>query len=294
MKRISGIHHVTIIASSPQRTLAFYTETLGLDLLCRTVNFDEPTVLHFYCGIGGVPLISFFVHEGSPPGRRGTGQVSLIVFAVPQGALPRWRRRLVKAGIVPDGRAWAFDEEYLCFSDPDGLSLALVEERLPVQAQSGRRSAIRRIRSIELQTEGFQHISQFLVDTMGFEAAGREGAVFRFLDGPADQPIAVDLLCTPNHRLGRDGPGIAHHVAWRVADEAALVAFAEELAAKNYDVSTVLDRQFFHAVHCRAPCGLNFALATVGPGFAGVVRTLSLPPWLEARRAEIERIAGAS
>ncbi|WP_079573553.1 VOC family protein [Bradyrhizobium erythrophlei] len=155
--------------------------------------------------------------------------------------------------------------------------------------------AIRRIRSVEIQIEGFQHTSRFLTERLGFEEFGQDGAVFRFLDGPPDRPIAVDLLCTPTHRPSHTGPGVAHHIALRVADSEALDRIATMLANCGFDVTPPLNRQYFQAVYFRGPCGVNFAIATDGPGFATDVpnqrsgEMVSLPPWLEPKRTMIER-----
>jgi hypothetical protein len=154
---------------------------------------------------------------------------------------------------------------------------------------------IRRIRSIEIQIEGFRHTSNFLTERLGFKEFGQEGAVFRFLDGPPDRPIAVDLLCTPTHQPGRAVPGVAHYVALRVADSDALAKIATMMANYGFDVTPPLNRQYFQAVYFRGPCGVNYALATDDPGFAIEVphqesaEMLSLPPWLEPRRSMIER-----
>jgi glyoxalase family protein len=242
------------------------------------VNFDEPSVLHFYFGDRrGSPgsMITFFVHEAEPPGLCGPGHVSSIVFAVPPGT-QSWRHR------------------------PDGLELALIEEATETNSNDQDREgptdrAIRRIRSVEIQIDGFQHTSQFLTKRLGFEEFGQEGAVFRFLDGPPDRSIAVDLLCTPTHRPGHTGPGVAHHIALRVADSEALGRIATMLANCGFDVTPPLNRQYFHAVDFRGPCGVNFAIATDGPGFTIDIpnqesaEMLSLPPWLEPKRKAIER-----
>jgi glyoxalase family protein len=302
LNTIGGIHHVTSIVADPKRTEEFYAGTLGLHLVRKTVNFDEPSVLHFYFGNRqGSPgsMITFFVHEAEPPGRCGPGHVSSVVFAVPPGTLLSWRHRLIERGADVMGTAWSFGEECLCFRDPDGLELALIEEATDQDAndqiaEEPADRAIRRIRSVEIQIEGFQHTSKFLTERLGFEEFGQEGAVFRFLDGPPDRPIAVDLLCTPTHRPGLAGPGVAHHIALRVADGDALGGLAAMLASCGFDVTPALDRQYFQAIYFRGPCGVNFAIATDGPGFAPDVpnersgEMLSLPPWLEPRRAVIE------
>jgi glyoxalase family protein len=178
--------------------------------------------------------------------------------------------------------------------------LALIEEATETDPNDQDKDepaarAIRRIRSVEIQIEGFQHTAKFLTERLGFEEFGQEGAVFRFLDGPPDRPIAVDLLCTPTHRPGHTGPGVAHHIALRVADSEALGRIATILSNCGFDVTPPLDRQYFQAVYFRGPCGVNFAIATDGPGFAMDIpnqesaKMLSLPPWLEPKRMAIER-----
>jgi glyoxalase family protein len=303
LTKIGGIHHITSIAADPKRTEDFYAGTLDLHLITKTVNFDEPSVLHFYFGDRrGSPgsIITFFVHEAEPPGLCGPGHISSIVFAVPSGTLQSWRHRLMERGADVIGSAWSFGEECLCFRDPDGLELALIEETTETGSNDQDKErpadrAIRRIRSVEIQIEGFQHASKFLTERLGFEEFGQEGAVFRFLDGPPDRPIAVDLLCTPTHRPGHTGPGVVHHIALRVADTEALDRIAKMLANCGFDVTPPLNRQYFQAVYFRGPCGVNFAIATDGPGFAidvpnqGSAEMLSLPPWLEPKRTAIER-----
>ena len=269
----------------------------------KTVNFDEPSILHFYCGdASGSPrsLISFFVHEGATRGQRGVGHVSAIVLAVAKGSLPKWRRHLKKSGAQIEGTAWAFGSEYLCFNDPDGLELALCEERNSRYGatDNGRdresEYRIKGIQSIEMQIEGFQFTSNFL-HKLGFTQTGHEGSLFRFQQGSHECPVIVDLLCTPDHRPGSPGPGLINHIALLVSDANALTSIASDIAAFGYDVTPPLDRQYFSAVYFRGPNGAKFAVATFGPGFPPVdnidqmADILSLPSWLEPQRAKIEQ-----
>jgi glyoxalase family protein len=206
---IGGIHHVTSIAADPRRTEEFYAGTLGLHFVRKTVNFDEPSVLHFYFGDGrGSPgsMITFFVHEAEPPGRCGPGHVSSIVFAVPPGTLPNWRHHLIERGADVTGNAWSFGEGCLCFRDPDGLELALIEEatdKAP-KDQVTEEPADRAIRRI-------QHTSKFLTERLGFEEFGQEGAVFRFLDGMDPRTGRSPSIFSALRPTGRVTPALASH-----------------------------------------------------------------------------------
>jgi glyoxalase family protein len=214
---IGGIHHITSIAADPKRTQEFYVG-LDLHLVRKTVNFDEPCVLHFYFGDRrGSPgsMITFFVHEAEPPGLCGPGHVSSIVFAVAPGTLQSWRHRLVARGADVTSNAWSFGEECLCFRDPDGLELALIDEAAETDSNDHDREgptdrAIRRIRSVEIQIEGFQHTSRFLTERLVFEEFGQDGAVFRFLDGP---PGPADRRRSSLH----SDPPAGSHRPWRRA-----------------------------------------------------------------------------
>jgi glyoxalase family protein len=257
---VGGIHHITSIATDPKRTQEFYVGTLGLHHVRKMVTFDEPSVLHFYFGdrrSSPGSMITFFVHGAEPPSLCGLGHVSSIVFTVPPGTLQSWHHCLVERGADVTGNAWSFGEECLCFRDPDGLELALIEEATETSSNDQDREgptdrAIRRIRSVEIQIDGFQHASQFLTERLGFEEFGQESAVFRFLDGPPDRSIAVDLLCIPTHRPGHTGPGVAHHIALRVADSEALGRIATMLANCGFDVTPPLYRQYFQSA-CANP-----------------------------------------
>jgi glyoxalase family protein len=296
MRQISGLHHVTSIGSSAELTVNFYTKVLGLRTVKRTVNFDKVEELHFYCGSfasGHAALIAFFIREGAAPGRSGTGQVAAITFSIPRHSMRLWRNRLLSNGVPVVGFARAFGEMHLCFTDPDGLHLSFVEQTTGFDSQpypfrsAEEPYAIVDIRSVEVHIEGYEHIARLFVDVFGFEANGRDGSVFRFQDRSATSTVAIDLLCAPDCEPGIPGPGVAHHVAWRVADERVLLRLRAMLADKGYDITPPLDRHYYQAAYFQAPGGLHFALATEGPGFLidepveTLGSTLRLPPWLE-------------
>jgi glyoxalase family protein len=300
MPKLNGLHHVTAVASNARKTVDFYCNILGLQLIKQTVNFDEPSILHLYCGPGdGVTasLLAFYIYPDGAAGRCGTGQVSAITFSVPQGSFDHWRQKLTRHGVPLKGQAWAFGEEYLCFTDPDGLELAMIEKSIPT---AGAEYAVTGIRSVEIRLRGFEHASQFLVDTLGMTIGERDGAVVRFYDGPATQPIAVDVLCMPTRRHGAAGPGVPDHVAWRVSTTAQLKRMRARLVEDGVDVSIQLDRLYFSAIYFEAPGGVQFAIATDHPGFTvdepatALGHTLCLPPWLARQRPAITRQIGPS
>lgn len=306
--RTAGIHHVTAIAGSPQENIDFYAGLLGLRLVKLTVNFDDPGAYHLYYGDdAGHPgtILTFFSWPGARRGRPGTGQVGQTSFAIPPGSLPFWRDRLDSAGVRPaepvpehDRR---FGESVLAFLDPDGLSIELVAHE-PSEAWPHRdgpvpaKHAIRGFHSVTLEEEGFVRTQELLVDTLGFQPVSQEGQVCRFRAGGDGPGNLVDIRMAPNMQPGMVAVGTVHHVAWRAEDDPSEVALQHDLANLGYNVTQVLDRQYFHSVYFREPGGVLFEIATDPPGFTAdesaeeLGTHLKLPPWLEAEREAIERV----
>jgi glyoxalase family protein len=301
---VPGLHHVSAICSDPQRNLDFYVGLLGLRLVKKTVNFDDPLTYHLYYGDGvGTPgtLLTFFAWISVPPmviaqGRQGSGQIVTTSLSVPAGSLDWWVDRLAAAAVDFGGPFARFDERVLTLEDPDGLPLELVARAeataatpwsgSPVPAEH----AIRGVGGVALCLEGYERTAELLTGTLGFSAYGNEGNRFRFRAGHA----ALDLLCAPDSAPGRMGTGVVHHVAWRVADEAEEDDWRAVLFGGGQDPTPVLDRRYFRSIYFREPGGVLFELATDGPGFAvdeppdALGGSLQLPPWLEERRARIE------
>jgi glyoxalase family protein len=301
---ILGIHHVTAIAGDPQRNLDFYTEVLGLRLVKLTVNFDDPTTYHFYFGDAqGRPgtILTFFPWANIPGGRAGTGQTTAVSFAIPQDALGFWAERLQQYQITMEQAASLTGEETLAFDDPDGMRVELVATPGAVSAETWAGAsvvperAICGVHSVTLSEEGYESTAALLTETMGFRLAGEKGNRFRYEVGDGGAGTYVDLLCLPDARPGRTGAGSIHHIAFRTPDDAQQKAWREELARLGYNVSPVMDRQYFHSIYFREPGGVLFEIATDPPGFATdetverLGTELKLPPQYEARRAEIER-----
>jgi len=278
--KIPGIHHVTAIASEPQRNLDFYTNLLGLRLVKLTVNFDDPGTYHFYFGDEtGRPgsILTFFPWKGARPGRAGSGETSVVSFAV--GSLDGWAQRL--PGAVAGSR---FGQDYLSFQDPDGMRLELVAAGV-----SG--SSITGFHSVTLTEASQQKTAELLTGTFGYELKTSEGNRHRYAGADGN---FVDLLIEPELRRGVQGAGTVHHVAFRAETDEIQNAWLLELTKQGFHTTPVLDRQYFHSIYFREPGGVLFEIATDPPGFTfdetpeNLGTHLKLPPWLEVRRPEIE------
>ena len=305
-RQIPGIHHVTAIASDPQRNVAFYTDALGLRLVKLTVNFDDPGTYHLYYGDEqGHPgtILTFFPWPGARRGRRGAGQVAATSFLVPEGTLAYWEERLQSMSVIVAERERRFDQEVLPFLDPDFLQLELVAH--PEAAgiapwQDGPvapERAIRGFHGATLWESDPEPTVDLLTKAMGFEPEAEEGQRLRFRAARDKQPglgSVVDVVQVTDGEQGWGGAGTVHHIAWRTADDAQQLAWRQELLARGLHVTPVMDRQYFRSIYYREPGGVLFEIATDPPGFtrdeslAELGTHLKLPPWLEPRRAEIE------
>lgn len=290
--RIEGIHHVTAIAGDPQRNLDFYTQFLGLRLVKKTVNFDDPGSYHFYFGDErGSPgsILTFFPWPGARRGRHGNGQVTTTSFAVPKNSLSYWRDRANEFLVSTFEASSRFDEEVLALRDPDGLQLELIAS---IDADG---HAIRQIHSATLQEEGYELTARLLADTMGFRLAQQQGNRYRYVAGEGGPGAIVDVICSPDAQRGYGGAGTVHHIAWRTPDDEQQKKWREKLAALDYNVSPVMDRNYFRSIYYREPGGILFEIATDPPGFLidepleSLGASLKLPPFYEPMRREIEK-----
>ena len=300
----SGIHHVTSIAGSARRNLDFYTRTLGLRLVKKTVNFDDPGSYHFYYGdVAGHPgtILTFFPWEGVAPGRLGIGEAQETVLSVPESSIGYWTQRLIEKGVAHDPPVKRFGETALALRDPDGTRLALtgvkgLQATQPWTAGGApAEHAIRGLHSVSLLLAEAGPTAAVLTDVFGFVAGGREGSTQRFHAPGVDLGAIVDLRTAGEFLRARQGAGSVHHIAFRAADDAAQAAMVRKLKDDHHVATTEQkDRNYFRSVYFREPGRVLFEIATDPPGFAvdeapdSLGSALKLPAFLESRRDAIE------
>jgi glyoxalase family protein len=307
--KIPGLHHVTAIASDPQRNLDFYVGLLGLRFVKRTVNFDDPGTYHFYFGDRhGTPgtILTFFPWPGVRRGIRGTGQIEATAFSISPDSVGYWLERLKQQHVTAEKTASRFGEEVTRFVDPDGLLLELIASNSLVQVEPWPDSpvppehALHGFHSVSAALEGYEKTARLLTDTFGYRLVEESGNRFRF-GSPDDSAPGriVDLLCLPDSGVGRVAAGSVHHIAFRARDEQEQLQWREQLVDVGYNVTPIIDRIYFHSIYFREPGGVLFEIATEPPGFTFDETTeelgtgLRLPPWLESARSQIEKILPA-
>jgi glyoxalase family protein len=293
--KLEGIHHITCITGDAPRNLDFYTRVLGLRLVKKTVNQDDPTVYHlFYADEQGSPGadLTFFEYPGADRGQAGGGMVHRITFRVKnEDAITFWEKRLADEEIYPVRAPGS-----LIFDDPEGLNLELAVVESPDAPLIAEHPEIPHYWAIE----GFDSVRAYAYDpeksrtlleqTLGgtptadaeWEIRGDErGGFYRYDPAPAS--------------ASRPGAGTVHHVAWATQlDEQE--AWRERVDGAGYRPTPVIDRFWFHSVYFREPSGVLFELATIGPGFATdedpehLGESLVLPPNFEHLRSRIEPV----
>lgn len=299
--RIKGLHHVTMMAGDANGNNTFYTGALGLRRIKKTVNFDAPEVYHLYFGDGaGTPgsVMTSFPFGAMPRGRRGTGEVTVTEFAVPFDALGYWRDRLAAQGVDGVTEGTAFGAARLDFVGPDGEGLALVEAdargRAPwTGADVPADKAIFGFNGARMRLRDGAGAAE-LLGLMGYEVAGQEGAVTRYRVPGGNAADVIDIEVRPDDAAARQGAGSIHHIAFAVEDAEAHVAVRTALVAAGFEVTPVIDRDYFRAIYFRAPGGVLFEVATHDPGFArdedstALGTSLKLPARYEPHRDRIE------
>jgi glyoxalase family protein len=295
--RLEGLHHITMITGDAQANVAFYADALGLRLVKKTVNFDDPSAYHLYFGDEtGAPgsILTWFEFQGAVRGRAGIGMIHTLQLGVPSAAsIDFWEARLRDRGVTiaersEDGRA-------LTFEDPDGLRLALVvadDGNPPLAAAHPEVPAEHAITGLE----GARAYSMFsgveesvLTDVLGFDHEGN--GEYRLQGERRHFHWAYDAAPA---LAPRPGAGTVHHIAWASQDDDHLKWQARIAAADGY-VTEVKDRDYFNAIYFREPRGVLFEIATLSPGFAvdedpaTLGEELRLPRQHEHLRAQLEQ-----
>jgi glyoxalase family protein len=283
---ITGLHHVTAIASDPQKNLDFYTKFLGLRLVKKTVNFDDPGTYHFYFGDNtGTPgtILTFFPWPGTFRGRKGNGQTVRTAYTVPKNSLGAWVDKARKAGIAIEGPQVRMGQEFVTVTDPDGMLVELFA--------TGDGEGIEKFHSVTLAEKELDHTQKLLVDVMGFHKVAEEGNRVRFASTEAG---AVDVEVSGDALRGTSGAGTVHHIAFRTPDDASQLAWKKRIEESGHHVSPVMDRNYFHSIYFREPGGVLFEIATDPPGFTvdepveELGHNLKLPIQYEPMRKRLE------
>lgn len=301
-KSLHGIHHITAISSDPQANIDFYSKLLGLRLVKQTVNYDDPGVYHLYFGDAvGSPgsILTFFPFPHAQAGKVGNGQVGAIGYSISTDSIDYWVDRFSRHGVDFTGPFGRFGEEVITFNDSDGLPLELVADSNRAGASWSDSPvpsvhAIKRFSASTLLVSNGSPTAALLTNTLGFERIAEEGNRLRFATGIGDDRQVVDIVVDPQGRRGVLGPGTVHHIAWRCFD-IEQEDWRKVVAKQGFNVTSIIDRNYFHSIYFRENGGILFEIATDEPGFTvdqsetELGSRLSLPPWLEARREDIER-----
>lgn len=274
LNQIKGLHHVTSMAASARTNNAFFTDTLGLRRVKKTVNFDAPDVYHLYYGDEvGTPgsVMTYFPFPHIAKGRPGTGEVGTTVFAVPQNSLTYWGNRLASKGNLDMKVDEAFGEKRLSFFGPDGDGFALVEVKDDDRAAWTGNGvdidhAIRGFHSasMRLRDEG---ATAELLKFMGYEEVDRADGVVRLGIPGGNGADFIDLETMPNIARANLGAGSVHHIAFAVENREKQLEVRKALMDTGYQVTPVIDRDYFWAIYFRTPGGVLFEIATNEPGF---------------------------
>ena len=293
MKKLDGIHHISAITADAARNLHFYAGVMGLRLVKKTVNQDDPTVYHlFYADEDGSPGadLTFFEYPGAAPGRAGAGMIHRIAMRVAsREALEFWTHRLAAAGIKS-----TLEADRLRFEDPEGLGLELTAEPSPdgpliaEHPEIPEPFALRGFGGVRAYESRRGASASFLSGALGFTETGDDAYAAR-----GDSRGSYYIYDAAPAARGLAGSGTVHHVAWAstMEDHA---AWRDRVIAGGANPTPVIDRFYFRSIYFREPSGVLFEIATIGPGFASdeskehLGERLSLPPAFEHLRAQVE------
>lgn len=298
-----GLHHVTAIAGDARRNYEFYTNVLGIRLVKKTVNFDDPGTYHFYYGDEtGTPgsILTFFPWQGVKKGYPGVGLATEIGYSVPSGSLRFWQERFEKMAVKHQPIGERLGEEFLQFEDPDGLVLSLiaptaVDKRKPwTTSDVTENVATRGFHSVVLTQRRSEPTARILTDVLGYQSGAQEGNRLRFQTDAIESANIVDIVEESTGQAGINAGGTNHHVAFRVSDDKVLMEMREKVQSAGLNITEKIDRNYFYSLYFREPGGVLFELASDNPGFATdetvseLGSGLMLPAQYESNRKQIE------
>ena len=301
--RILGLHHITAIAGEAQRNYDFYTRVLGLRLVKKTVNFDDPGTYHFYYGdTVGTPgsILTFFPWEGIQKGRTGPGMATEIGYSVPSGSLDFWTKRFDELNVKHQPISESFGEQFIKLEDPDGLILKMITP----SAEDNRKAwttkdvdenvAAKGFHSVVLTVRKADKTAKVLTDIFGYKLLSQEGNRYRFITDAIGAANIVDIVEDPTGVSAVNAGGTNHHVAFRAKDDKVMMEFREKVLSAGLHITEKIDRNYFYSLYFREPGGILFEIASDNPGFATdetveeLGTHLMLPPQYEGSRSRIE------
>jgi glyoxalase family protein len=303
--KILGLHHITAIAGDAQRNYNFYTKVLGLRLVKKTVNFDDPGTYHFYYGDeAGTPgsILTFFPWAGIQKGCTGTGMATEIGYSVPEGSIDFWTKRFDELRVKHTGPGERFGEQYISLEDPDGLLLNLI---VPASADNRKPWTTNEVKE-DMATKGFhsaalavkrmEPTAKILTDIFNYKLLKQEGNRYRFVTNALANANIVDIVEVPNGEQGYNGSGTNHHVAFRAKDDNLMMEYQEKVRSAGFSITGKIDRNYFYSLYFREPGGILFEIASDNPGFAvdeakeHLGEALKLPSEYEVYRKKIEEV----
>jgi glyoxalase family protein len=303
MTHHKGLHHITVLAGEPKRNADFYVQGLGMRMVKKSVNQDDPGTYHlFYGNEAATPgsSLTFFPWPRAHKGITGTGESVNVAFKVPEGSQDFWLQRFQELGLTHSEFFDQFGKQAVRFSDPDGLELDLIFDGMARQKVSSYKSTVPHERSIQgfdstrLKLHEADGTVDILTNVLGFNEVKSDGK-FTLLQTNANIGGSV-IIETGDEEPGRGGRGIVHHVAFRAKDENELNELREKVLQKGLQPTGIIDRHWFKSVYYKEPGGVLFEMATDDPGYAvdedfeHLGEKLILAPWLEYRRPFIEQI----
>ncbi|MGJ8622794.1 MAG: VOC family protein [Yoonia sp.] len=302
LNQIKGLHHVTSLASDARMNNAFFTNVLGLRRVKKTVNFDAPDVYHLYYGDElGSPgtVMTYFPFPNAGRGAKGIGEVGRTAFSIPTGSAQAWLDRFATFEVKGVRQDTRFGQKRVLFDGPDGDQFALVESddnRTPWTGNGvSEAMGIRGFHSADMRLKN-AGISAELLQFMGYEKLDQQDNVTRFIVPGGNDANTLDIEELPSASYAAQGAGSVHHIAFAVENRARQIEVREALLDTGYQVTPVIDRDYFYAIYFRTPGGVLFEVATNEPGFdrdedtAHLGEALKLPSQHEHLRSRLEAL----